>query len=77
VVGKPKNEKASDAGEFGTPPLGDALMGYTLAHNLLSSAQGAFKPHRQPFDTVFTLTECITSRKQMHGAATLYFWAAS
>jgi hypothetical protein len=50
------------------------LTTHTLAHDLLTSAQGACQAHRQPFDTVFTLTEFINSRKQLHGTPTFVFF---
>ena len=40
----------------------DAMTIHTLAHDLLTSAQGACQAHSQPFDTVFTLTEFILNR---------------
>ena len=54
--------------------LRDAMTTDTLAHDLLTSAQGPCQAHRQPFGTVFTHTEFITSRKQIHVAATFVFF---
>ena len=54
--------------------LRDVMTTHTLAHDLLTSAQGVCQAHWQPFDTVFTLTEFITSRKQMHSAPTFVFF---
>jgi hypothetical protein len=54
--------------------LRDVMTTHTPAHDLLTSAQGACQAHRHPFDTVFTLTEFITSRHQMHGAATFVYF---
>jgi hypothetical protein len=54
--------------------LRDTLTTHTLAHDLLTSAQGACQAHRQPFDTVFTLTEFINSRKQLQATPTFVFF---
>jgi hypothetical protein len=50
---------------------------FPLQINTLERAQGACQAHRQPFDTVFTLTEFITYRKQIHGAPTFVFFVAA
>jgi hypothetical protein len=40
------------------------LLAYVTDNDLLTSAQGACQANRQPYDTVYTLTEFITSRQQ-------------
>ncbi len=44
--------------------LQQELLTYVTDNDLLTSAQGACQANRQPYDTVYTLTEFITTRQQ-------------
>jgi hypothetical protein len=50
------------------------LLAYATDNELLTSAQGACQAHRQPYDTVYALTEFITSRQQTHHQPTFVFF---
>ncbi len=54
--------------------LQSELLDHTLKHDLLTSAQGACQANRQPFDTVYTLIEFITSRDQVQNQPTFVFF---
>jgi hypothetical protein len=54
--------------------LQSELLDHTLKHDLLTSAQGACQDNRQPFDTVYTRAEFITSRAQVQNQPTFVFF---
>ena len=54
--------------------LHQQLLAHTTDNDLPTSAQGVCQPNRQPFDTVYTLTEYITSRAQTQRQPTFVFF---
>ena len=50
------------------------LINHATINNLLTSAQGACQANRQPYDTVYSLTEFITSRYQTQQQPTFVFF---
>jgi hypothetical protein len=50
------------------------LLNHTSNNDLLTSAQGACQTNRQPFDTVYIITEFIASRAQIHHQPTFVFF---
>ena len=54
--------------------LHQELLNHTTDNDLLTSTQGACQPNRQPFDTVYTLTEFITSWSQSQRQPTFVFF---
>jgi hypothetical protein len=54
--------------------LQQQLLTYATDNDLLTSAQGACQANRQPYDTVYTLTEFITSRQQTQRQPTFVFF---
>ena len=54
--------------------LQSELLNHTSKNDLLTSAQGACQANRQPFDTVYIITEFIASRAQIHHQPTFVFF---
>jgi hypothetical protein len=54
--------------------LQSELFDHASKHELLTSAQGNCQANRQPFDTVYALTEFITSRAQVQHQPTFVFF---
>jgi hypothetical protein len=50
------------------------LLNYTSTNDLLTSAQDTCQTNRQPYDTVYTLTEFITSRHETQRLPTFVFF---
>jgi hypothetical protein len=50
------------------------FLTYVTDNDLLTSEQGACQTNRQPYDTVYTLTEFITSRQQTQRQPTFVFF---